>query len=133
MAKNVDELVKKAQEIAPFAENETFGTIALTEGDTLTITGETTTVKSTTPGVPDWAAVTTEEGYNIGYRQFTRRGNGLKYPAEVTTPAQAIAALIKKAAELENGLTLRLKEVRKVESSTRKGKNTYYIFEDTEI
>ena len=118
MAKNVDELVKKAQEIAPFAENETFGTIALTEGDTLTITGDTTTVKSTTPGVPDWAAVETVEGYNIGFRQFTRRGNGLKYPAEVTTPAQAIAAWIKKAAELENGLTLRLKEVRKVESST---------------
>ena len=90
-------------------------------------------VQNTTPGVPDWAAVTTVEGYNIGFRQFTRRGNGLKYPAEVTTPAQAIAALIKKAAELENGLTLRLKEVRKVESSTRKGKNTYYIFEDTEI
>lgn len=133
MAKNVDELVKKAKDIAPFAENETFGNIALAEGDTITLTGETTTVKSTTPGVKDWPAFVTKEGYNIGYRQFTRRGNGLKYPAEVQSPSDAIEALVRKAAELEDGLTLQLKQVRKVESSTRKGKNTYYIFEDTDI
>ena len=46
---------------------------------------------------------------------------------------QEMLRLLKKAASLDNGLTLQLKEVRKIESSIRKGKNTYYIFEDTEI
>lgn len=139
MAKNADD-IKKLQDIAIAlldgnnnGWDDAMARMPLNEGDTLTFTGEAEMQKSTSPGVPDWAALLTKEGYPIGYRQLARRGNGLKFKDEVKTPKDAIRAIIEKAASLDNGLTLQLKEVRKIESSTRKGKNTYYIFEDTEI
>lgn len=130
MAKNVDEMVSKAIELAPFAEGETFGQIALTKGDSLTFTGEVTEVKAPNITAGKWAALVTKEGYNIGFRQITRRGNGLIFPETVKTPIEAIKVFITAAASAEDGLKLTLANVRKVESSTRDTKNTYYIFEE---
>lgn len=107
--------------------------IPLFDGDVITLTGDTTVVKSTTPGVPDWDAFVTKQGYPISYSQLFRRGNGLKFPDNVKTPMEAADAFIDKICEVDDGLTLQLKTVRKMESSTRKNKNTYYIFEDMEI
>lgn len=107
--------------------------VPLSKGETITLTGQTELQKSTTPGIPDWLAFVTEEGYPIGLRQLFRRGNGLKYPANVKTPREAALALLDKIAAFDNGLKLQLKDVRKVESSSRDGKNTYYIFEEYEI
>ena len=140
MAKN-DQEIKAAKDtvVAFMDQNQGAGwdsemsRIPLNEGDTITLTGDVELQKSTSPGVPDWMAFMTAEGYPIGLRQLFRRGNGLKFPENVKTPKEAAEALLDKIGTTENGLALQLREVRKVESSTRKGKNTYYIFADYEI
>lgn len=136
MAKNAEEIKALKDKVVAFMDanqnagwDTDMGRIPLNEGDTITLTGETTLQKSTTAGVPDWLAFDTKEGYPIGLRQLFRRGNGLTFPENVKTPKDAASALIDKICTFENGLQLSLKEVRKVESSSRKGKNTYYIFE----
>lgn len=140
MAKNAQE-IKAAKDTVVAFMNQNQGAgwdsemsrIPLNEGDTITLTGDVELQKSTSPGVPDWMAFMTAEGYPIGLRQLFRRGNGLKFPENVKTPKEAAEALLDKIGTTENGLALQLREVRKVESSTRKGKNTYYIFTDYEI
>lgn len=139
MAKNANIEGAKAQVIEFMDKNQNagwdadMGRIPLNEGDVITLNGGVEMQKSTTAGVPDWLAFTTEQGYPIGMRQLFRRGNGLVFPENVKTPKDAANVLLDKIAQTENGLDLKLKEVRKVESSTRKGKNTYYIFESYEI
>ena len=140
MAKNAQEIKAAKDTVVAFMDqnqgagwDSEMSRIPLNEGDTITLTGDVELQKSTSPGVPDWMAFMTAEGYPIGLRQLFRRGNGLKFPENVKTPKEAAAALLDKIGTTDNGLALQLKEVRKVESSTRKGKNTYYIFTDYEI
>ena len=140
MAKNAQEIQAAKDTVVAFMDknqgagwDSEMSRIPLNEGDTITLTGDVELQKSTSAGVPDWLAFMTAEGYPIGLRQLFRRGNGLKFPANVKTPKEAAAALLDKIGTTENGLALQLREVRKVESSTRKGKNTYYIFTDYEI
>ena len=140
MAKNAQEIQAAKDTVVAFMDknqgagwDSEMSRIPLNEGDTITLTGDVELQKSTSAGVPDWLAFMTAEGYPIGLRQLFRRGNGLKFPANVKTPKEAAAALLDKIGTTESGLALQLKEVRKVESSTRKGKNTYYIFTDYEI
>ena len=140
MAKNAQEIKAAKDTVVAFMEqnqgagwDSEMSRIPLNEGDTITLTGDVELQKSTSPGVPDWMAFMTAEGYPIGLRQLFRRGNGLKFPENVKTPKEAAVALLDKIGTTDNGLALQLREVRKVESSTRKGKNTYYIFTDYEI
>lgn len=140
MAKNAQEIQAAKDAVTAFMDknqgagwDSEMSRIPLNEGDTVTLTGDVELQKSTSAGVPDWLAFMTAEGYPIGLRQLFRRGNGLKFPENVKTPKEAAAALLDKIGTTENGLALQLREVRKVESSTRKGKNTYYIFTDYEI
>lgn len=140
MAKNAQEIKAAKDTVVAFMDqnqgagwDSEMSRIPLNEGDTITLTGDVELQKSTSPGVPDWMAFMTAEGYPIGLRQLFRRGNGLKFPENVKTPKEAAEALLDKIGTTENGLALQLREVRKVESSTRKGKNTYYIFSDYEI
>ena len=140
MAKNAQEIQAAKDAVTAFMDknqgagwDSEMSRIPLNEGDTVTLTGDVELQKSTSAGVPDWLAFMTAEGYPIGLRQLFRRGNGLKFPENVKTPKEAAAALLDKIGATDNGLALQLKEVRKVESSTRKGKNTYYIFMDYEI
>ena len=140
MAKNAQEIKAAKDTVVAFMDqnqgagwDSEMSRIPLNEGDTITLTGDVELQKSTSPGVPDWMAFMTAEGYPIGLRQLFRRGNGLKFPENVKTPKEAAEALLDKIGTTENGLALQLREVRKVESSTRKGKNTYYIFTDYEI
>lgn len=107
--------------------------VPLFAGDTITLTGETDTIKSTTPGVPDWDAFLTKEGFPISYSQLFRKGNGLKFPANVKTPTEAADALIDKIGAMDDGLPLNIRDVKKRESSTRNTKNTYMFFEPIEI
>lgn len=140
MAKNA-EAIKAAKDavIAFMDKNQGAGwdsemsRIPLNEGDIVTFTGDVEMQKSTSAGVPDWLAFMTKEGYPIGLRQLFRRGNGLKFPENVKTPKEAAEVLLDKIGQMDDGLPLSIKEIRKVESSTRKGKNTYYIFNDYEI
>lgn len=140
MAKNAQEIQAAKETVVAFMDknqgagwDSEMSRIPLNEGDIITLTGDVELQKSTSAGVPDWLAFMTAEGYPIGLRQLFRRGNGLKFPENVKTPKEAAAALLDKIGATENGLALQLKEVRKVESSTRKGKNTYYIFTDYEL
>ena len=140
MAKNAQEIQAAKDAVTAFMDknqgagwDSEMSRIPLNEGDIVTLTGDVELQKSTSAGVPDWLAFMTAEGYPIGLRQLFRRGNGLKFPENVKTPKEAAAALLDKIGTTDNGLALQLKEVRKVESSTRKGKNTYYIFTDYEI
>ena len=140
MAKNAQEIQAAKDAVTAFMDknqgagwDSEMSRIPLNEGDTVTLTGDVELQKSTSAGVPDWLAFMTAEGYPIGLRQLFRRGNGLKFPENVKTPKEAAAALLDKIGATDNGLALQLREVRKVESSTRKGKNTYYIFTDYEI
>ena len=140
MAKNAQEIQAAKDAVTAFMDknqgagwDSEMSRIPLNEGDTVTLTGDVQLQKSTPAGVPDWLAFMTAEGYPIGLRQLFRRGNGLKFPENVKTPKEAAAALLDKIGTTDNGLALQLREVRKVESSTRKGKNTYYIFTDYEI
>lgn len=140
MAKNAQEIQAAKDAVTAFMDknqgagwDSEMSRIPLNEGDTVTLTGDVELQKSTSAGVPDWLAFMTAEGYPIGLRQLFRRGNGLKFPENVKTPKEAAAALLDKIGTTDNGLALQLREVRKVESSTRKGKNTYYIFTDYEI
>lgn len=140
MAKNAQEIQAAKDAVTAFMDknqgagwDSEMSRIPLNEGDTVTLTGDVELQKSTSAGVPDWLAFMTAEGYPIGLRQLFRRGNGLKFPDNVKTPKEAAAALLDKIGGTEHGLALQLREVRKVESSTRKGKNTYYIFTDYEI
>lgn len=140
MAKNAQEIKAAKDAVVAFMDknqgagwDSEMSRIPLNEGDTITLTGDVELQKSTSPGVPDWMAFMTAEGYPIGLRQLFRRGNGLRFQENVKTPKEAVEALLDKIGTTENGLALQLREVRKVESSTRKGKNTYYIFTDYEI
>lgn len=139
MGKNVDAAkakasVKKFMDANPNAGwDANFGNVPLGKGETLTFTGEVAEQVSTSPGVPNWMAFTTNEGYPIALRQMFRRGNGITYPANIDTPRKAAEFLIDKCASFDKGLQLKIKEVRKVESSTRDGKNTYYIFESIDL
>ena len=140
MAKNAKEIEKAKSIVTEFMNANVSGgwdsdmsRIPLNNGDIITLTGDVELQKSTTAGVPDWLAFNTKEGYPVGLRQLFRRGNGIKFADTVKTPRDAANALIDKIGTFENGMQLQLKEVRKIESSTRKGKNTYYIFENVEI
>lgn len=140
MAKNAEEIKAMKDKVTAFMDanqnagwDTEMGRIPLNEGDTITLTGNTELQKSTSPGVPDWLAFVTTEGYPIGLRQLFRRGNGLKFPENVKTPKEAANVLIDKICSMEDGLALKLKAVKKIESSTRNTKNTYYIFEDYEV
>lgn len=107
--------------------------VPLFAGDTITLTGETDTIKSTTPGVPDWDAFLTKEGFPISYSQLFRKGNGLKYPANVKTPTEAADALIDKIGAMDDGLPLNIRDVKKRDRNVGTGKNTYMFFEPIEI
>lgn len=141
MAKNAEEIKAMKDAIFAFMDlnqnagwDSEMGRIPLNDGDVITLTGEVEMQKSTSPGVPDWLAFITKEGYPIGLRQLFRRGNGLRFSENVKTPKEAANALIDKISTFEDGFPLQIKEIRKIESSTRKnGKNTYYIFQDVEI
>lgn len=140
MAKNAQEIQALKDKIKAFMKenpnagwDSDMGRIPLNDGNTITLILNADKQKSPSAGIPDWMAFETKEGYPIGLRQLFRRGNGLIFPANVKTPAEAADALIDKIGALDDGLQLQLKEVRKVESSSRKGKNTYYIFEETQI
>lgn len=137
MAKNAQEIQAAKNTVTAFMDanqgagwNSDMSRIPLNKGDVVTLTGDVELQHSTSAGVPDWLAFMSAEGYPIGMRQLFRRGNGLIFPDNVKTPKEAANALLDKIGQTENGLALKLKEVRKVESSTRDGKNTYYIFED---
>ena len=139
MGKNVD--ANKAKEsVKKFMDSNSnagwdsdFGRVPLGKGETLTFTGDVEEQVSTSPGVPNWMAFVTVEGYPIALRQMFRRGNGITYPANVNTPRKAAEFFIDKCTSFDKGLQLKIKEVRKVESSTRDGKNTYYIFESVDL
>lgn len=140
MAKNVEQIKQAKEAIEAFMNSnqnagwdDEMSRIPLSKGNVVTLTGDVAMQKSTTAGVPDWLAFETVEGYPIGLRQLFRRGNGLKFPEGVKTPREAANVLIDKCAQMENGLPLTLKEVKKLESSTREGKNTYYVFEAFEF
>lgn len=140
MAKNAEEIKAAKDAVTAFMDanqgagwDSDMSRIPLDVEDTITLTGDVELQKSTTAGVPDWLAFMTAEGYPIGLRQLFRRGNGLQFPANVKTPKDAAGVLLDKIGQMENGLQLKLKAVRKIESSTRKGKNTYYIFEKYEF
>lgn len=137
MAKNkAQELVDRFNNLVVAAgggDDPEMSRMPLTPGDVITLTGETTMQKSTSPGIPDWLAFDTKEGYPIGFRQLFRRGNGLIFPENVKTIKEAAKALIDKICTFDDGLRLQLKDIRKVESSSRRGKNTYYIFEEYTI
>lgn len=140
MAKNAQEIENLKKSIFEFMNanqgagyDSEMARIPLHKGDTVTLTGETELQKSTTPGVPDWLAFKTVEGHVIGLRQLFRRGNGIKYPENAKTPRDAANCLIDKVCSFDNGLALKIKEVRKVDSSTREGKNTYILFEEFDM
>lgn len=136
MAKNVEQI---KNEVIAFMDSHKsggwdsdMGRVPLMAGQVITLTGEVALQKSTTPSVPDWLAFMTTDGYPIGLRQLFRRGNGLNF-GEARTPKEAAIKLLDKVAASEGGLSLTLNAVRKIESSTRNGKNTYYIFMPIEI
>lgn len=140
MAKNADETQKAIATVVAFMDlnknagwDDEMSKMPLSKGDTITLTGDVALQKSTTAGIPDWMAFTTIEGYPIGLRQLFRRGNGLKFPEKIKTPREAAQLLLEKCGQMDNGLPLKLKDVKKLESSSREGKNTYYIFEAFEI
>lgn len=139
MGKNVDAVkakaeVKKFMDANPTAGwDSAFGNVPISKGKTLTFTGEVAAQTSTTPGIPNWMAYVTTEGYPIALRQMFRRGNGITYPAKIDTPRKAADFLIDKCTSLSNGLQLKIKDVLKIESSTREGKNTYYVFEPIDL
>lgn len=132
MAKNLDETKKAVHE---FMSNNKGGgwsdpmaRMPLFKGQTVTFTGDTELQHSNNPDIPNWLAFMTTDGVPVGLRQLFRRGNGLSF-GEANTPEKAVDLFIDACATLENGLSLKLADVKKVESSSRDGKNTYYIFE----
>lgn len=139
MAKNAQEIqalkdkVHNAMQANAARWSGDMANVPLFAGDTVTLTGEPIKVKSTTPGVPDWDAFETKEGFPISFSQLFRKGNGLKFPAAVKTPAEAADALIDKIGSMDDGLPLVVRDVKKRESSTRNTKNTYMFFEAIDI
>ena len=67
----------------------------------------------------------TKEGYPVPFSQIARTHNGLNLKAE--TRKEAIEEFSKR---IDGNYSLKVKEVRKVESSFGEGKTTYYIFEE---
>lgn len=139
MAKNVEEkkalldVLTKSVEKNKARWTSNMSTVPVREGQVLTFSGEIKEQVSTTAGVPNWDAFTTVEGFPIALGQIARRNNGLIFPQDCVTSDKALEAFISKCCEYDNGLSLTIKEVVKIESSSRKGKNTYYIFEEFTI
>ena len=67
----------------------------------------------------------TQEGYPVPFSQIARTHNGLNLKAD--TRKEAIAEFSKR---IDGNYSLKVKEVKKVESSFGEGKTTYYIFEE---
>ena len=103
------------------------GTIPVCSGQTLHFTGETAPQKGS-GDVPDWISLETLEGYHVGLRQVARNGNGLTFPDGINDVPSKVCAFIDACP-----ITLTVKDVKKVASSTRDGKNSYYIFEPVDI
>ena len=67
----------------------------------------------------------TKEGYPVPFSQIARTNNGLNLKAD--TRKEAIAEFSKR---IDGNYSLKVKEVKKVESSFGEGKTTYYFFEE---
>ena len=103
------------------------GTIPVCSGQTLHFTGETATQKGS-GDVPDWISLETVEGYHVGLRQVARNGNGISFNEGVNDVPSKVCAFIDACP-----VALTVHDVKKVESSSRNGKNSYYIFEPVTI
>lgn len=103
------------------------GTIPVCSGQTLHFTGETAPQKGS-GDVPDWLSLETAEGYHIGLRQIARNGNGISFADGINDVPSKVCAFID-ACPIE----LTVHDVKKVESSSRNGKNSYYIFNPVTI
>lgn len=67
----------------------------------------------------------TTQGYPVPFSQIARTHNGLDLKAEGRK--EAIAEFSKR---IDGNYSLKVKEIKKVESSFGEGKTTYYIFEE---
>ena len=136
MAKNVEESKNALKEY--FAANpqggwsNDMGRIPLSAGDVITLNGKVEKQKSTAIGMPDWMALLTDEGFPISLRQLARRGNGLEYPTEIQTSEQALFYLLDKIATTEKGLSLKVRENRKMQNAQGRV-SSYLLFESVEL
>ena len=103
------------------------GNIPVCSGQVLHFTGETAPQKGN-GDVPDWLSLETVEGYHVGLRQVARNGNGISFADGVNDVPSKICAFIDACP-----IALTVHDVKKVESSSRSGKNSYYIFEPVTI
>lgn len=97
----------------------------IAKGDTLTFTGETAVVDTEIGNQKiSYGVFKTVQGFDVPFSQVARRNNGLNISAATIGEAvKEFAARI-----TDDGLTVTVADVKKVESSFSDGKQTYYRF-----
>lgn len=99
----------------------------ITKNQTLTFTGETklveTTLRDRDGNIIKYGAFATKEGFDVPFTQIARRNNGLGLNNATTREA-----LEEFASRLDGNYSVKVADVKKVESSFGEGKMTYLVF-----
>lgn len=127
------ELNKEFQEVLGMLDSERLSneavSVPLQKGQILTFTGKTTCITSKlidNEGNPvKYGVFETAEGYPIAFSQIARRNNGLTFKANIVREM-----LEEFASKIDGKFSVKVKEVRKVESSFGDRKQTFYIFQE---
>lgn len=108
--------------------NSALRNMPITKGQVLTPTGETklveTTLRDQQGNIIKYGAFATKEGFDVPFTQIARRNNGLEL-----NNATMREALEEFAARVDGNYSVKVADVKKVESSFGEGKMTYLVFE----
>lgn len=123
------ELNNKLNEaLQSLGNDRAIGNMPITKGQVLTfIDGAdgVETIKTEINGTETtYGVFKTKEGYNVPFSQIARNNNGLGL-----TKATRNEALAEFANRIDGEYSVKVKEVKKVESSFGEGKMTYLVFE----
>ena len=107
--------------------NSALRNMPITKGQVLTFTGETklveTTLRDQQGNIISYGAFATKEGFDVPFTQVARRNNGLGL-----NNATMKEALEEFAGRIDGNYSVRVADVKKVESSFGEGKMTYLVF-----
>lgn len=107
--------------------NSALRNMPITKGQVLTFTGETklveTTLRDQQGNIINYGAFATKEGFDVPFTQVARRNNGLGL-----NNATMKEALEEFAGRIDGNYSVRVADVKKVESSFGEGKMTYLVF-----
>lgn len=119
---------KLTEALENLGNDRAIGNMPITKGQVLTFIDGADGVETIETTINEarvkYGVFKTKEGYNVPFTQIARNNNGLGL-----TKATRNEALAEFASRIDGEYSVKVKEVKKVESSFGEGKMTYLVFE----